>query len=82
MSRMRGAAAASLTASLTVILAATTTPVLATETTPVGLTPGEVQACIEPLASRSPDVVQGWVDGCRTTKTLAYFGNDGLRNYV
>ena len=82
MSRMRGAAAATLTASLTVILAATATPVQADEAVSVSLTPGEISACIEPLGTRSPDVVQGWVDGCRATKTLAYFGNDGLRNYV
>lgn len=81
MSRTRGAAV-TLTASITVILAASTTPVVAAEGTSVGLTPVEVQACIEPLATRSPDVLQGWVDGCRGTKTLAYFGNDGLRNYA
>lgn len=42
----------------------------------VGLTPAEIQACIAPLGTRSPDVLQGWVDGCRVTKHHAYFGGD------
>lgn len=62
--------------------AVTVAPAQAVERASVGLSASEIAACLAPLGARSPDVLQGWLDGCRTIKLHAYSGNDPLRNYV
>jgi hypothetical protein len=79
MSKIRSTAAAVSTAFLATLLVPAVGPgAAATETPSGGLTPEDIQACVAPLATRNPDVLQGWIDGCRqdwANRTAVVLGN-------